>query len=766
MVTARFAQADSNDPTSAWVWSEAYLASDPNDPNAPDAYNLADPSFVYGVPEQQVSLFALFGGGRSLLSTCQSCETQCGYLDYFTDAQGQDDKPYAVAGELLQAGSAASTEIYWIARATAASPTFEYRKSVDGGLTWFGDFIFRGDPNADDIVEGVDFAQPVAGRGTRDLTDPNAISKLVVIAYTTRNDDYFRFTGLPTDCAGADVRFLTGRDIVDPNDANHVVEFSQCIDAVDPSASVVVSVKCGSFAPFFPHRAGTVFPAYFGKADRFVPQLAYVPASGSTPDTIYYVQHDVHVEAGVPTADLDVFCWVIERVSGDQWRIADRVRVNQDADDPNNTDRDQFLPNVVSDKNGRVHVTYYDDRAYVQPDGPAADPNDPNLSPRFDFYYAVSPDRGQHWFERRLAWPNDPSEPAVDLRYSVDPNAAPDWVGFGYELTDYTGIAIADITCPPQADDVWMAFTGTSSTDVDPNNDKSVIWYSRVLYTPDIDRDGAVGLADLGILIGKWNSGNCDPNDPNYADYDPNYDVFVDLTGGYCVDLADLGILLSAWGDLGCVPVGGVDSFRPEEFNPPAESSAMTASLWLEACQPPEGGAPQRNANPNHHAFDVLVQTGDADEWTAAGLHVQPLNGAAIVVDDAPTACRVDATCLHVPGQPAREFGGPAIRVPGTFVGGARAPVWRSDAIDICWTVDGYERIPAEAAAPLTQVVLDLSAVQGLPEDAAPHAVYFSDLGPENPADIPVALLTAATTTRTGGGALSQLSGTFYAAAR
>lgn len=56
--------------------------------------------------------------------------------------------------------------------------------------------------------------------------------------------------------------------------------------------------------------------------------------------------------------------------------------------------------------------------------------------------------------------------------------------------------------------------------------------------TPDLNCDGIVGAADLGILLGSWGTPGCGGGSPCPAD----------LNGDNNVNAADLGILLGAWG--------------------------------------------------------------------------------------------------------------------------------------------------------------------------------------------------------------------------
>lgn len=68
------------------------------------------------------------------------------------------------------------------------------------------------------------------------------------------------------------------------------------------------------------------------------------------------------------------------------------------------------------------------------------------------------------------------------------------------------------------------------------------LFYGRAAFLQgDINQDGVVDIADLGLIGGRWGTdGMGDPNDP--------FDFNADLNGDGTVDVADLGIVGGEWG--------------------------------------------------------------------------------------------------------------------------------------------------------------------------------------------------------------------------
>jgi len=160
--------------------------------------------------------------------------------------------------------------------------------------------------------------------------------------------------------------------------------------------------------------------------------------------------------------DVDVFLVVLEKMAGYNWCPSSRIRVN--ADNPPGEVADQFLPAVTVDTAGRIHVIYYDDRDFIdQVDGQTEPPA------KFNVYYAYSTDGADTWDYEKLFAPR-PDPPALDMGHDI--------VNY-FEPGEYIGISYYRDT-QEERDEVWTAFTGTEETPLDPDDDESLIWSSRI----------------------------------------------------------------------------------------------------------------------------------------------------------------------------------------------------------------------------------------------------------------------------------------------
>jgi hypothetical protein len=61
------------------------------------------------------------------------------------------------------------------------------------------------------------------------------------------------------------------------------------------------------------------------------------------------------------------------------------------------------------------------------------------------------------------------------------------------------------------------------------------VWLFRPPCVADLDLDGAVGPADLSVLLGSWGAGGA-----------------ADLSGNGIVGAEDLSVMLASWGSDGC----------------------------------------------------------------------------------------------------------------------------------------------------------------------------------------------------------------------
>jgi hypothetical protein len=161
----------------------------------------------------------------------------------------------------------------------------------------------------------------------------------------------------------------------------------------------------------------------------------------------------------LPDGSYNVDLYFTRSIDGGQTWSTPRV-LNGDGDLPG----DQFFPWIEVDKQGRLHVLYFDTRRNPQPD------DAPLIY--IDAYYALSSDRGETWQEHRLT-------------------PQPYTYGSGF-IGDYLGLAAA-------GDRVYAAYPyATIGTDLD-------LYVSTVVVTPagagDLNCDGAVDAFDIDPFV-------------------------------------------------------------------------------------------------------------------------------------------------------------------------------------------------------------------------------------------------------------------------
>jgi hypothetical protein len=337
-----------------------------------------------------------------------------------------------------------------------------YQRSMDSGASWEGGLVYLNGDEQQPVVAPYFCAQPTA---VVEVDGP------LYIAYVRDNPDSVSPPEQPNECQGARFLFLRGHDL-----ASGEVVFTQLLGLHGPvgpgeglwlpPVPLSVSPTCGAIINFVArHRS----PAcYFGQMlDRVIPQLV---TDASNPECMYLAYHDVRTDAqGQPTSNVDVFVRRMTKL-GSNWVVGEPIRVTPELD----SESDQFLPAITVDTHGRIHVVYYDDRAYRVGPHPQVDghPGIGDPAARFDVYYGVSDDQGTTWTEKKLVWEADPSEPAVDLGIGTN------YLACTFELGEYIGIS--SYTAPGGATSVWTAFTGSLSTD--SSGDRSVIYYSEHTY--------------------------------------------------------------------------------------------------------------------------------------------------------------------------------------------------------------------------------------------------------------------------------------------
>lgn len=79
---------------------------------------------------------------------------------------------------------------------------------------------------------------------------------------------------------------------------------------------------------------------------------------------------------------MNIYLRVLTRVSGAKWSVGEPIAVVDDS--VTTFESDQLLPALDVDEDGGIHIIFYDDRNYTDPD----DPNDPieDQQPDSEFY--------------------------------------------------------------------------------------------------------------------------------------------------------------------------------------------------------------------------------------------------------------------------------------------------------------------------------------------------------------------------------------------
>ena len=403
-----------------WTWAEI-------DPDTPFTW-IVDLSIAYEGAEGGFLAAAVAGGhpddapGGSRIVTSRFVQApkpapkgQVNPLPWVTVAEADFvlDKPWIVAGD----PDGAHGQEYYIAYKTAT--VHKYLHSTDGGQSWFQDSVRVGQ----DVVQGGFCSQPAVYQ-----------DRPLYLAY---------MHGSPKQ-----IRFLIGED-----QPSREVQFTRLVTE-NATPPVPLNIPLAS-----PNIRADVPGGFVQPALGTVPYLAVDPRDE---DRLFIAYHDTATD-DANDRDVNVYLRTITK-RGTIWELGDRVKVNND---DTLYESDQFMPELIVDAAGYVHVLFYDDRRFT--DGPEGDlqPDDNCPQPKFDAYYAYSPADNlnfQQPAERNrllyLSNPSDPNEPAAFDR-TLAPAATP---------REYNGIAW-------YGDRIWTAYTGTWADD--PAN-KTLIWSSRV----------------------------------------------------------------------------------------------------------------------------------------------------------------------------------------------------------------------------------------------------------------------------------------------
>lgn len=399
--------------------------------------------------------------------------------------------------------------------------------SLDGGITW-SDMLVRPPVANQTLIE----ASPMAA------ADPRTGTMWVGgISYGTGGGVYvarldptataFSATKMARLSASADrAAMATGPKPGDANSTRLYITFNEgCIRSDDLGDTWNVPVSLGSGVGFLPRVAsdGTLYVAYWDQAGGLLIKRSTNGGSSFVTKTIatrldtWTIQDSSRFPGNfrvIPTV-----CIAVSPVDGALYAVyCDRTRLLSGRHDidlyftkstnkgdtwsaPTHTihgdalNQDQFFPWIEVDREGRLHVSWWDGRHTDQNDATT------NTDAWFDNYYAYSEDAGATWHEYRLSentW-----------------NAANDGLIRNQQFVgDMSGMACAGRRITP----VYVDTRGG-----DPDIYASRLWFCK----PDVNRDGYINGDDYDFfaLAFEVGSSDADYNHDGYVNGD-DYDFF------------------------------------------------------------------------------------------------------------------------------------------------------------------------------------------------------------------------------------------------
>jgi len=310
----------------------------------------------------------------------------------------------------------------------------KYLRSTDGGHNWIGGDALTDPNDPNSYITPVSTPAP-AVFGDRPL--------YVVFEKDSGTLEFVRGVDINSGPHAGEVKFSR---LLDPND--------QVLSApMNPTRDALYIVAPGPGHP----NAGANGPGW---------QLAPDPTDAAR---LFLVYHDMATTDPFET-DVNLYMRVLNRQGG-RWSLGDVIPIVDSS--VTEFESDQILPTVAVDEDGGIHVIFYDDRKYTDPD-----PNDPfedqqpdnDATPQYDVWYAfVEFDQEIEAYVVRfnLELCDDPGNDCEDTEPAVNYDLPTSFFG----LRDYVGIDIG-------ADRVWTCFMGHSEQDT--NDDQSVIWSTQI----------------------------------------------------------------------------------------------------------------------------------------------------------------------------------------------------------------------------------------------------------------------------------------------
>lgn len=203
-----------------------------------------------------------------------------------------------------------------------------------------------------------------------------------------------------------------------------------------------------------------------------IPQIAVDPTD---PNAVFVAYQDlaVYPPSGGAEGDVNIYFRKLTRQSSGYWTVGNEVPVSDGSSD---FVSDQFVPSIAVSSDGRIHITYYDDRDY----NTAATGDQPDLPPwssaatKMKIFYTFSEDHGDHFAPGQRLFLEQTGEgdlPIYDVQHTVVPGV--------FEIGEYNGLTVRPV--PGGGYEIWATYTGSQATPLD-EDDSTLIWASRIVW--------------------------------------------------------------------------------------------------------------------------------------------------------------------------------------------------------------------------------------------------------------------------------------------
>lgn len=421
------------DPNGNWVWGAEGVI-----PDVPHAF---DPSIAYNSITGDFVVVSLSHGPLGVAHSTPSDPNDGPFADGWSSIDPNSalpgtDKCWLIAGEMTQEVQ----EFYAISHTQDGDPySLVYFRSTDGGYDWHGDYI-RVDG---DIATGRNGSYPA-------VVDDGPVYVLDVLLDDPNAD-------------GGYIIFLQGED-----DGSGVTWDYLAASPWWPKPVIELHFEQWLLNDYIPYD----LVDGINTSMRAHPRIAADP---SDPNALHVVYADLVDTSDPNDGDVDVFYVKLTRhyfLGEPYWTASNPLRVNDD--DAEDHISDQFLPTIVVDSQGVIHVVFYDDRDFPDQDENTAS------SVQFNVYYAYSTTGGATWAPNQVLYLDPQADPADDACLDLLEDEADDLM---FHLGEYIGIAVREMGNGER--EVWTSYTGTMDEN-DPNDlEESIILATRIPWSDE-----------------------------------------------------------------------------------------------------------------------------------------------------------------------------------------------------------------------------------------------------------------------------------------